>query len=57
MIGIFLILLGALMLLDQLGWIDIRVGQYLLPIFLVALGVHMVMRTSRDNQQGPPARH
>ena len=44
MIGIFLILFGSLMLLDKLGWIDIHLGEYLLPILLIALGVSMVVK-------------
>jgi hypothetical protein len=44
LIGIFLILFGALMLLDKIGWIDIHMGDYILPILLIALGVSMVAR-------------
>ena len=42
LIGIFLIIFGGLMLLNQLGWIDIRLGQYILPVLLIALGAWMV---------------
>lgn len=47
LIGIFLILFGSLLLLDRLGWIDIHIGQYILPIFLIALGASMIKGDKR----------
>lgn len=44
MIGFFLILLGALMLLDSLHLIDIRLGRMILPTLLIAWGASMVFR-------------
>jgi len=46
LLGIFLILFGAILLLDRLGWVDIKAGEYLLPIFLIALGASMVVKRS-----------
>lgn len=41
-IGIFLLLLGVLMLLDKLGIIDYRFGDYILPIALIAIGASII---------------
>ncbi len=41
-LGIFLLLLGALMLLDNLGVIYIRVGEYIVPVALIALGASFI---------------
>jgi uncharacterized membrane protein YfcA len=59
LIGIFLIIFGGLMLLNQLGWIDIRMGQYILPVLLIALGASMVAGHRRRQEKhketaGPP---
>ena len=59
LIGIFLIIFGGLMLLNQLGWIDIRLGQYILPVLLIALGASMVAGHRRREEKrkaaaGPP---
>jgi len=55
LIGIFLILFGALMLLDRLNLIDIRVGEYLLPVILIALGASMVFKgTAKASRPGGP---
>lgn len=51
MIGIFLVIFGSLLLLDRLGWINIHLGNYILPIFLIALGGSMIAsRTQRDKK-------
>ncbi len=58
MIGIFLVIFGILLLLDRLGWIDIRMGQYILPIFLIALGGSMISRKSqRDKKSSQQSHH
>jgi uncharacterized membrane protein YfcA len=51
LIGIFLIIFGGLMLLNQLGWIDIRMGQYILPVLLIALGASMVAGHRRREEK------
>ena len=48
MIGIFLVLFGALLLLDHLHLIDIRIGNLIAPILFIALGASMILkRTSK----------
>ena len=42
--GIFLILLGSIMLLARLGIIDIRMGDYLIPVIFIAIGAHLVIK-------------
>ena len=42
LIGVFLLLVGILMFLDNLGYINFRFGDYILPIVLIALGVSMM---------------
>ena len=42
LIGIFLLLLGVLMLLDNLGIIHYRFGDYILPIALIAVGASII---------------
>lgn len=42
LIGIFLLLIGALMLLDNLGIIHYRFGDYILPIALIAIGASII---------------
>jgi len=54
MIGIFLILLGALMLLDRMNLIDIRFGQYIVPILLIALGGSMVLQKQKPTRHRKP---
>lgn len=54
MIGIFLILFGAMLLLDRLGWIDIRVGQYIVPILLIALGASMLAGRHKSSKHRKP---
>jgi hypothetical protein len=44
MIGIFLVLFGALLLLDHLNVIDIRIGRIMLPVLFIALGASMIFR-------------
>jgi len=41
-LGIFLLLLGALMILDNLGVIYIRISEYIVPLALIALGVSFI---------------
>lgn len=57
MIGIFLILFGALMLLDNLGWIDLKMGDYIVPIILIALGGSMLMRKKESSKHSKPTAH
>ena len=42
MIGVFLLLVGILLFLDNLGFIHFRFGDYILPLALIALGVSMM---------------
>jgi hypothetical protein len=42
LIGIFLLLLGVLMFLDGMGLIYVEVGDYILPIALIALGISFI---------------
>ncbi|UCG63026.1 MAG: hypothetical protein JSV52_07025 [Candidatus Zixiibacteriota bacterium] len=42
LIGVFLLLIGALLLLDKVGVIHFDFGDYILPIALVALGVSFI---------------
>lgn len=51
MIGIFLVIFGSLLLLDRIGWINIHMGQYILPIFLIALGGSMISRKSKRDKK------
>ena len=39
MIGVFLLLVGTLMFLDNMGIIHYRFGDYVLPVALIALGI------------------
>lgn len=41
-VGIFILLLGILMLLERAGVISGGFGTYILPILLIAFGVSMV---------------
>jgi hypothetical protein len=54
MIGIFLILFGALLLLDRMHLIDIRVGEYIVPILLIALGASMVVQKQKPSRHSKP---
>jgi len=51
MIGIFLVVFGSLLLLDRMGWININMNQYILPIILIALGGSMISRKSQRNKK------
>lgn len=42
LIGVFLLLVGVLMLLDNLGLIHYRFGDFILPIALIAIGASIV---------------
>jgi hypothetical protein len=53
LIGIFLILLGSLMLLDRMGIIDIHMGDYIIPIVFIAIGASMVVKAQNRPAQGP----
>jgi len=58
LVGIFLILLGSLMLLDRMGIIDIHMGDYVIPIVFIAIGASMVVKQqSRPSKDitAPPA--
>lgn len=55
LVGIFLILLGSLMLLDRMGIIDIHVGDYIIPIVFIAIGASMVVKAQNRPTQGPKA--
>lgn len=41
-VGIFLLLMGVLMILDNLGVIYIRISEYIVPLALIALGVSFI---------------
>ena len=43
-VGVLLLILGALMLLSRLGIIYGDAWDYVFPVALVALGVHMITR-------------
>ncbi len=47
-IGVLLILLGAVMILDKLGIIHGGVGDYFVPIAVIALGASMIFRDKKD---------
>ncbi len=42
-LGLFLLLMGALMILDNLGVIYIRIGEYIVPLALIALGASFIL--------------
>lgn len=46
-IGTLLLLLGLLMLLERLGIIYGSVWDYMMPLVLVALGVHLIIEHRR----------
>ena len=50
LIGVFLLLIVALMLLDNLGLIHYRFGEFILPIALIAFGASMIAEKSRKNR-------
>ncbi|MFQ5452910.1 MAG: LiaI-LiaF-like domain-containing protein [Candidatus Zixiibacteriota bacterium] len=47
-VGILLLLIGMLMLLERLGLIYGGLGEYILPVALVALGASMVFKSNRN---------
>ena len=47
LVGIFLICLGALFVLSNLGLLYGGVGRYILPILLIAMGVSIVFKKMR----------
>lgn len=44
--GVFLICLGILFLLDNLGYVHDGIGGYIIPVFLVVLGGSMILRST-----------
>ena len=54
MIGVFLILFGALLLLDRMHVIDIRIGEYIVPILLIALGASMLAKHQKPSGHRKP---
>jgi hypothetical protein len=49
LIGIFLICLGALFILSNLGLLYGGVARYILPILLIAMGGSIVIKKMRGN--------
>jgi hypothetical protein len=49
LVGVFLICLGALFVLNNLGLLYGGVGRYILPILLIALGGSIVIKKIRGN--------
>lgn len=49
LVGIFLICLGILFILSNLGLLYGGVGRYILPILLVALGGSIIFKKTRSN--------
>ncbi len=49
LVGFFLICLGALFVLNNLGLLYGGVGRYILPILLIALGGSIVIKKIRGN--------
>ncbi len=47
LVGIFLICLGALFILSNLGLLYGGVGRYILPILLIAMGASIVFKKMR----------
>ncbi len=47
-VGILLLLLGALMMLDQLGIIRGDAWDYIMPIALIALGGSMIFKDRKN---------
>ncbi len=47
LVGIFLICLGALFILSNLGLLYGGVSRYILPILLIAMGVSIVFKKMR----------
>lgn len=43
-IGIFLILFGAMLLLDRLHVIDLKWGDFIVPIVLIAIGASELIK-------------
>lgn len=46
-LGTLLLLLGILMMLERLGYIYGPVWDYLWPVVLVALGLHLIIKHRR----------
>jgi hypothetical protein len=49
LVGIFLICLGTLFILSNLGLLYGGVGMYILPILLIALGGSIIFKKTRSN--------
>ncbi len=50
-IGLLLIILGALLLLDRLGYIYGDIWDYFIPLAIVALGVSMIFKNRSITKQ------
>lgn len=48
-VGIFVLLLGILMLLERAGIIYGSFSQYLLPVLLIAFGGSMIFNRKKNN--------
>jgi len=46
-VGVILLLIGILMLLDRMGIIHGEVGDYILPIALIAFGISFIFKNRR----------
>ena len=49
--GLFLFLLGGLLLLDRFGWVDANDWTHLWPLFPIAIGVIKVIQPRREGQR------
>ncbi len=49
LVGIFLIWLGTLFILSNLGLLYGGVGRYILPVLLIALGGSIIFKKTRSN--------
>jgi hypothetical protein len=51
-IGIFLVCVGVLVLLSNLGIIRGDVWEYIWPLLLISLGISLLSKHSRRNRRG-----
>ena len=47
-VGLFILLIGILMLLERMGIIQGSFGEYIVPIVLVAFGMSMIFNQKRS---------
>ncbi|MEK7096636.1 MAG: DUF5668 domain-containing protein [Patescibacteria group bacterium] len=47
LIGVLLLLIGALLLLQNLGYITGDIWSYFWPVLLILIGLSMMVKTSR----------